>query len=852
MDLRPPDPTMEQDAKQICRHSGSGDREREKNTGMAVVNNGHIYAGSCKWVPERTGGRPVEEVHQESESTRMCGGPQDGKAAEGEGGREDLAPCRNTRGSAHSIANKTGVLAGTEDIRPNAVRHHQFLKDEVTSSEKRRAISDPADQAMGVALQEGKDGCCHRSIHLSHQEALSNGQGCETANQRSEKSSSLFPVYGPCHAHEQRERKSALPIQTGQNQSELPYHKAPKSREHGTSDQIHKAGGSDTLDPKHWPGRGGCPGALHETHNKESNGNVPRFQQVQRHPSSAAHSELRRHLNNTLNPIRPSSGTREKHASEEERHRYPIHAKQVGKASLMVRWRLLLWIDRIVNTTKFADKWWLFIKRQGYIKDQASHACRSYNPTQCAELTKADIDTLQASGLLRRSTDHSERWHLRSFSVTELAKERRRWITHAPSTNTPPVSIKNGTHFQLAGVTSTRRSASLDWAAAIDFKAYFHQFQLDEEFEIFDIVDESGNRWTLTTIPTGSNWAPCIAQIYTCAFVECVKRSLVVCHDIQFDIFIDNVRVSSNSRERIAEAVHLLYYWAAKFYIDINEEREEVLASMASRCPYTFLGIEYAHQFHSIRLSEKTLQKVRSLDISTEGISTLRQYMGTYGLLAFCSLVHRQCRAQYYFATKFLRRSAAKLARQTLGAPADYDMPVTPWNIALNEMRKWKENVLVTNWQIIKTTPATRERVVIYTDASDTGYGAVLFAQTGEVAIIADKFPPEHTCENINVKETIAVYHALTKFDTACTAITLKIDNTSALGALKRTASPSFALNFWVGEVLHLQAWERVLHASYVASSANKADVPSRAPLVGFWSSHSPLLWPAFLRAASH
>ena len=79
-------------------------------------------------------------------------------------------------------------------------------------------------------------------------------------------------------------------------------------------------------------------------------------------------------------------------------------------------------------------------------------------------------------------------------------------------------------------------------------------------------------------------------------------------------------------------------------------------------------------------------------------------------------------------------------------------------------------------------TPAT-----LYTDASKTGYGAVLFIN-GKVYVSGAAWTGTDVGAHINLLEAEALSRALAKFKDvlAGSLLRIKIDNTSVIGAMER------------------------------------------------------------------
>ncbi len=129
----------------------------------------------------------------------------------------------------------------------------------------------------------------------------------------------------------------------------------------------------------------------------------------------------------------------------------------------------------------------------------------------------------------------------------------------------------------------------------------------------------------------------------------------------------------------------------------------------------------------------------------------------------------------------------------------------------------------------------------MYTDASKTGWGAILFYR-GRAHVLAGSWSQAERLQSINILELTAIRNALTLLDVdrVCPhadtenplKIRLLIDNTSALTWFANTRSRVYRAN----EILKQIADQlgtgrhkyRVVEAHYVESSLNRADGISR------------------------
>ena len=118
----------------------------------------------------------------------------------------------------------------------------------------------------------------------------------------------------------------------------------------------------------------------------------------------------------------------------------------------------------------------------------------------------------------------------------------------------------------------------------------------------------------------------------------------------------------------------------------------------------------------------------------------------------------------------------------------------------------------------------------MFTDASLTGAGAVLFTADGRVLTFAAVWNAKECTRRIEELEARAVTLAARHFrEELCGRhVDLWVDNTSVIGAMRKGYSKSYNLNRHVA--VALRAIGRHYTVRYVASKYNFADGPSRCP----------------------
>lgn len=186
---------------------------------------------------------------------------------------------------------------------------------------------------------------------------------------------------------------------------------------------------------------------------------------------------------------------------------------------------------------------------------------------------------------------------------------------------------------------------------------------------------------------------------------------------------------------------------------------------------------------------------------------------------------------------KFFRRRVSKAQKigddQFLENPAQiWESIKTLWG---STHRRCIENSPAA-WKLFDSRDTIPD-ITLFSDASLDGWGAVLFAGG---KILMDCGPwPLGTNKHINILESKALENSIIflkrylfeNLQTRSANVSILVDNTSVLGAVKKEQSASFHLNVLAGRILDsLNMCERInrWEIHYVSSAENCADTPSR------------------------
>jgi hypothetical protein len=505
-------------------------------------------------------------------------------------------------------------------------------------------------------------------------------------------------------------------------------------------------------------------------------------------------------------------------SSAESRAALSLHVKDVaqlnwGKADELVS----RWCPELLGVWQQLTSLW---RSPAYWETNAA----AFVIQESADIDIDDLEKLEHAGFLEEIPLTLVRGTCNSFTVDEQKEsgDRRRWILHPKIAN--DIFPVEGHGVPFPTMQELEQGVLEDHGVAIDYRWFFGQFSIDATVALYNCVVHGGRAFRPTTIPTGSSGAPLLAQILTIA----VARAACGATRVTNNCFIDNTRFCGVESE-LTQVVDAAFSITADIGISINENREICTA----RKTYVFLGIYFDHADCSVALSEKTkrklalcVEKIRSAagDLEQGSGWSFESAQSVFGVTTWASSVVGCSKADHYHVYKYMRRRARVFSEQPLASMSIWPCIKSPW-------LRWLDKLTSAPPRKITSAADDGHEITMYTDASDSGWGAVVWSGNEE-SITADRWRWYQKRHHINLKELNAVRLAITNLMPKLrnTRIHLHIDNTSAQGQLKKMRSNIFQYNTVLRKLEHLLKANNItiLSTSYIASASNPADFWSR------------------------
>lgn len=446
---------------------------------------------------------------------------------------------------------------------------------------------------------------------------------------------------------------------------------------------------------------------------------------------------------------------------------------------------------------------------------------------QSRVMRSSDVAVLAECGIIGEAGEHVEGEGIIPFTVLEEKDDdagktslRRRFIAW-PREYNKRLERSYVAHVPLKHVSAYLDRVHDEVAVTRDLECGFFQVALPEAARrLFWFRDDTGKKWHMNVMPMGHVCTPEIMQVLMSVIagdpVYCVPAESTL---VNSDVYIDGLRSSGTvARVRVAEQ-------------EIEDRARRMGARFKSAdsyfgTRYVWCGVQYDHERHMVRIGPKTERKLKAqvLEPITAG-----ELEALASRLVYASAVQGVHLPEYYMAMKYVRRRLNHLNRGALRIWDEIRLPP-----AVRAMiARWLQCFTSPTWY---RPPLPKEqqlrRHTLFTDASKSGWGAVLVKKTGELCVAGAQWEDSAEFE-INAAEMRAVSMALEAFKDHWVRnerLLLRIDNTSAMHAVQKGHASAERLSNELNTTLKVaQKYGITIQAEYVDTRSNPADPVSRA-----------------------
>jgi hypothetical protein len=446
---------------------------------------------------------------------------------------------------------------------------------------------------------------------------------------------------------------------------------------------------------------------------------------------------------------------------------------------------------------------------------------------QNIDLTENDLMALRTSCIIETTTS-TRPWTcpvMHVFTVPEPMKKRRRAILHTvdindqtyPDTADGEIGVEVQ-HTPLHRLIDTHVE-EIFFTITLDAAAYYNQFPLPKASREFFKFTAGGETYRLLTIPTGQRHCVALAEYFSRFLIRETLSRLQDQYNLQlygWDTYIDNFLFYDRSEETLKRTVELFYEVCTELQVTLNEVHPP-----AAQRTFEFRGIEFgldaAGQRYA-RPSEKTRRKlVGALDDLKRSDHSIRDCLAIFGLSIYASSIVGAQTHQFYHVFKFVRRRATQ---------TDLDQDASLWPSIVPEWRQWIETLLEASRK--PNQKGNEETYTVYSDASLTGYGHVIFHNGLCVDAGGGQWEAQQQKYHINILEALALVRAIRRTPPAAVCHCV-VDNTTVMYSVAKGRSRNYLLNQITGTVIG--GSRRITSISYIHTADNPADAWSRGQL---------------------
>ena len=438
-----------------------------------------------------------------------------------------------------------------------------------------------------------------------------------------------------------------------------------------------------------------------------------------------------------------------------------------------------------------------------------------YEDAEWTEMLQSDIDQLIRDDIVEFGSKEEVRHYGKLFPNFEEVKNRRRVIFWPKLVNS---HLGYDSDFTLDGLAQQlAQLTGIAYASCYDLMCAYWQCALAKDVRnSFGFVGPDGRVYRFKVMAMGFGPSAEIMETIAKVLANAAAKDEP---SVKVTTYIDNTRFGGPIHAavvRVGEKYKKVVAWAG------GTLNVEPVNKVHTRGP--FLGVNYDYQRKLSSLTDRTVTKLAEARKTMSAEPSMEDLFSAFGILFFASQVLAYSLKDEYHAFKYYRRRAAQHAK---GEHFGRDDPAAVWPSVRQGIDEWFKRLL-------KNVPARRtdrnNTATLFTDASLTGAGAVLFTADGRVITFAAVWNAKERTRRIEELEARAVTLAARHFHEELRGrhVDLWVDNTSVIGAMKKGYSKSYYLNRHVA--VALRAIGRHFTVRYVPSKYNFADGPSRCP----------------------
>lgn len=358
--------------------------------------------------------------------------------------------------------------------------------------------------------------------------------------------------------------------------------------------------------------------------------------------------------------------------------------------------------------------------------------------------------------------------------------------------------------------------------ATADAASGFYQYTIPQHARCwFRFMDSEGNLYQMCRLPMGLAVSVEIMQLMMEVLIgnpQYVLEKFSITN-VKSNAFVDDIRISGSAAE-VTKTCDIINNRAVELNITLKTP-----LSPLSR--YTYLGAFFNHDDHSISMGEKLRQRIPTVIDSPTIIG--KDFHSLIGRLIHVTAMLHLPLISFMLLIKWAARKFNQFNKDPKLAEAVLTLPP----FAVDKLNSWCRVAHSTRFFFNNNNNNNNnKRLIIYVDASKTGWGATVITPELQIFHTGGKWSEQQQQLHINLLEATAFRNSVISFADLIINIRdvdFRIDNTSVECSVHRGAARKEEMIKIIQHPIEfLVAFDVKTTSSYVKSKDNLADPISR------------------------
>lgn len=383
---------------------------------------------------------------------------------------------------------------------------------------------------------------------------------------------------------------------------------------------------------------------------------------------------------------------------------------------------------------------------------------------------------------------------------------------------------------EVDDMTGAGEQLNLAHAPAVaenDIKAAFYHRRLSPEASSFYRFRIDGQLYEFAALPMGLAVSAEYMHIITNIAAGNPRYvELQFAAQCPVKVWIDNIgyhgtdAMVRRAAQKLAENCKLLGL-TLKYETKVHTREEDPI--------FTFCGVTYNLSKKTAAVAEKTLNKMPKVCPAS---LTAIEFESFIGRVIFCAQVHQIPLIRYWWLLKWARRQYNGLNNGEMSPDQTINFP----DKRQRELTELMQTFYGEHEVVAQKTRGTE--ATLFSDATLTGWGAVLVFSSGRILSVGGKFSESEleAHKSINGFEALALQKGMQAFTKALQEVKelkILVDNTSVEANTRRANARAADLVEPIRRIWDMLISSRMsVHVGYIATDANPADSISRGALV--------------------